>query len=147
VESAAVSLSGHGGRAVLEVLSEEECIDLLGRAHVGRVGVTVGAIPAIFPVHYAMLGRSVVFRTARGTKLEAALKHTVVAFEVDDVDESGSGGWSVLVVGMASKLTGHLLDEALALPLDQWAPVGAEHVVTVAPDFVSGRRLVRVPTG
>ena len=136
-----------GPRAVLEVLSEEQCLDLLARRQVGRVGVTVGAIPAIFPVHYAMLGRSVVFRSDRGTKLGAALEHAVVAFEVDDVDESGSGGWSVLVVGVARELTGDDLAEALALPLDQWSPAGAEHMVSISPDLVSGRRLVRGPTG
>ena len=133
------------GRVVLEVLSEAECIDLLAQGEVGRVGVTVGAIPAIFPVHYAMLGRSVVFRTAPGTKLQAALQHAVVAFEVDDVDDTLTGGWSVLVVGMASELTGEQLDEALALPRDQWAPEGPDRVVAVVPDIVSGRRLRRTP--
>ena len=115
---------------------------LLASGTVGRLGVTVGAIPAILPVNYAMLGDSVVFRTGPGTKLRAALDNTVVAFEVDEVDEATQSGWSVLMVGIAHELTGEERDAAAALPLDPWAPSGLEHFVAVTRDLVSGRRLL-----
>lgn len=146
VSTAAQSGLGAEGAPVLEVLDDAECTRLLANGSVGRVAVTVAAIPAIFPVHYAMLGRSVVFRTAPGTTLQAALEGAVVAFEIDDVDAATQCGWSVLVVGRVSELTGDRRAEAMDLALAPWASPGPDHVVAIAPDVITGRRLVR-PTG
>ena len=74
--------------AGFEVLDEEECYALLAGASLGRVGVTVGAMPAIFPVNFALVGHHVVFSTGLGTKLTAALAGSVVAFEADWADEA-----------------------------------------------------------
>ena len=89
----------------LEILSRAECRDLLRRASVGRVAVTVGALPAIFPVNYALLGNSIIFLTGEGTKLRAALKRAVVAFQVDHIDEVTGTGWSVMAVGLVEEIT------------------------------------------
>jgi hypothetical protein len=40
-----------------------------------------------------------------GTKLHAALSWTWVAFEIDEVEDDGSGAWSVMVVGRAEVVT------------------------------------------
>ena len=58
--------------AWLELLDEDEALELLRHGEVGRVGVTIGALPAIFPVNYRLLDGAIVFRTAPGTKLAAA---------------------------------------------------------------------------
>lgn len=129
------------GGPVLEVLDDDECMRLLASGTVGRVGITIGAMPAIFPVNYGLIDELVVFRTGTGTKLRAALANTVVAFEVDEIDRTTHSGWSVLVVGMARELTGDARDEALALPLEPWAPTGRDHVVAITEDVVTGRRL------
>ena len=134
-----------GRRAVLEVLSEQECLQLLAHRAVGRVALTVGAMPAIFPVNYALLGHDVVFRTAPGTKLQAASMNAVVAFEVDEIDEAVQGGWSVLVVGVARELHGPEREAAAATGLEPWAPEGRDHVVAISLDMVSGRRVLPVP--
>lgn len=73
----------------LEILSSEECHELLRQSTVGRVAVTVAALPAIFPVNYAVLDGRIVFRTGEGTKLQAAVERAVVAFQVDHIDKSG----------------------------------------------------------
>src|SRR3546814_15087955 len=83
----------------LELLSEEEARELLDHSEIGRVGVTMGAIPAIFPVNYAIVDDLIVFRTAPGSKLSAATEGAVVAFEVDEFDGASRSGWSVPVVG------------------------------------------------
>src|SRR3546814_20622897 len=83
----------------LELLSEEEARELLDHSEIGRVGVTMGAIPAIFPVNYAIVDDLIVFRTAPGSKLSAATEGAVVAFEVDEFDGASQSGWGVLVVG------------------------------------------------
>jgi uncharacterized protein len=125
----------------LEVLVAEQCLELLAGSRLGRIAVTIGAVPAIFPVHYRLVDGQIVFRTGEATNLHTASANTVVAFEVDDVDPSWAEGWSV---GVAREIRDNV---ALALALDQapnlWdAGVGA-HVISILPAFVSGRRFVR----
>jgi nitroimidazol reductase NimA-like FMN-containing flavoprotein (pyridoxamine 5'-phosphate oxidase superfamily) len=131
--------------AGLELLSEPECYDLVRSAAVGRVGVTVGALPVILPVNYACVGRDVVFRTAEGTKLRAAVDRAVVAFEVDAYDPLERSGWSVLLVGEAREIVDPAEVEALEeTGLEPWTDgAGRTHWVRLRPEFVSGRRIVR----
>lgn len=86
-------------------LSRGQCLALLSTAPVGRVGVSLGALPVILPVNYVVLDERVVFRTVPGTKLDAATARTVVAFEADGHDPHGTWGWSVLIQGVARELT------------------------------------------
>ena len=58
--------------------------------------VNVDGVPAAFPVNFALLDDDIVFRTAPGTKLSAALEGAVVGFEVDRIDPVFESGWSVL---------------------------------------------------
>ena len=45
-----------------------------------------GALPAVLPLNFALYGRRILFRTGQGTKLDAAVRHSVVAFEADWFD-------------------------------------------------------------
>jgi nitroimidazol reductase NimA-like FMN-containing flavoprotein (pyridoxamine 5'-phosphate oxidase superfamily) len=74
----------------LDVISEDECYELLTGVQVGRVIVSIDALPAAFPVNYWLGDKAIVFRTAPGTKLTAAVSHTVVGFEVDEIDPGAS---------------------------------------------------------
>ncbi len=127
---------------VLRALSREECVALLGTVQVGRVGITVGGLPVILPVNFTAADDSVLFRTVAGTKLAAATRRTVVAFEADHFDEDVDRGWSVLVRGMATELTdGPLLERARSIRVAAWAVDGlADHFVRVSMVEVSGRR-------
>jgi uncharacterized protein len=89
----------------LEVLSRDECLRLLGTAGLGRVAVTTAALPTILPVNFRFDGRQILIRTGRGTKLDAATRNAVVAFEVDEVEPATREGWSVVVTGVARELT------------------------------------------
>lgn len=127
----------------LEILTPEQCHDLLRRSHVGRVAVTIAALPAIFPVNYAVLDGDIIFLTGEGTKLQAAVDRTVVAFQIDHFDESLGSGWSVMAVGLAEEITEP--DEVAAarqLGLRPFAPGDRSHIVRIRPEFVSGRRIV-----
>jgi len=127
----------------LGLIDEAECLVLLASQSVGRVAVSVGAVPAVFPVNFGVLDNTIVFRTAAGTKLDVATRNSVIAFEVDKIDPVYHEGWSVLVVGMAEELTDPAtLQRALDLPLAPWAPGSRDHVVCVRPELVSGRRIV-----
>lgn len=126
----------------LEVLPEEECRSLLESVKVGRVAVTIGALPAIFPVNFGIVEGDIVFRTAEGTKLRAALDRAIVAFEVDGIDEVNETGWSVLVIGHASRIRNAAdLERAEALELRPWAAGPHDHFVRVTTGMISGRRV------
>jgi nitroimidazol reductase NimA-like FMN-containing flavoprotein (pyridoxamine 5'-phosphate oxidase superfamily) len=126
----------------LEILSPTQCRDLLGRATVGRVAVTVAALPAIFPVNYAILDDQIVFLTGEGTKLRAAVERAVVAFQVDHIDEITASGWSVMAVGVAEEITDPVeLRAAEAMDLRPFATGDRAHFVKIRPEFLSGRRI------
>ena len=125
----------------LQVLSREECLALLEHSRLGRVGITIGALPTILPVNYRLIDERIIFRTGSGTKLEAATTNQVVAFEVDDMDPLFHSGWSVVVTGQAAQVDDpDLLERILDIP--RWAPVGADRLVGIKVELVSGRRIV-----
>lgn len=130
----------------LELLTEDEARQLLANGEVGRIGISLGALPAIFPVNYRLVDGAIVFRTAAGSKLSAATAGSVVAFEVDDYGASDRSGWSVLAIGQAEVVDDRtLLDRVEATGLESFADGIRTAVVRIDPTFVSGRRLVHGP--
>jgi nitroimidazol reductase NimA-like FMN-containing flavoprotein (pyridoxamine 5'-phosphate oxidase superfamily) len=132
------------GALTLEDLPPAECRRLLASTPLGRVGVTIAALPAVLPVNFIVDDDSIVFRTMPGTKLDAATVRAVVAFEADGFDAATGTGWSVLVRGMAGEITDpDELARARALPLRSWA-LGdqADRYIRIGMDLVSGRRAV-----
>ena len=114
---------------------------LLSTERLGRVGVTLEALPAILPVNYALLGDNIIFRSAPGGKLTAALTGSVVAFEVDASKPDHTSAWSVMIVGHSQWLAdGTALAQAKRLPLSPWAPGSRDYFVRITPELVSGRR-------
>ena len=126
----------------LEVLERSECLQLLARASLGRIGITSGALPTVLPVNFRLVDDQILFRTARGTKLDAATENAVVAFEVDDMDPLAHTGWSVVVTGVARELQAAERDALRSVPLARWAPDTDGRVVAISTDLVSGRRIV-----
>lgn len=128
----------------LENLDRVDCLRLLADQRVGRIGITVQALPVILPVNFRMLDESVVFRTIPGTKLDAATNRAVVAFEVDSYAPDGRSGWSVLVIGQASRMLGGELEQAASLELEAWPLDGqSSHFVRVEAAQITGRRFSR----
>ncbi len=130
----------------MRVLSRSECLVLLAGSRVGRVGLSIGALPAIFPVNFVLLDDKILFRTSQGTKLAAATSHHVVAFEVDGFEADGSAGWSVLVRGTSAEVTDpRTLADAWSSPLVAWAMDGrADHYVVIPTEDISGRRFENI---
>jgi uncharacterized protein len=131
-------------------LEPEECLELLGSVPVGRVGVTIDALPAVLPVNFTLWNSAIVFRTVPGTKLDAAAAGEVVAFEADGYGtRDAPGGWSVLVRGVAREVTDPVeLAQVTAIPLDSWAWDGSAHrYVCIEPTVMTGRRLVVTEPG
>ena len=66
----------------LEVLDRAECLRLLSHETLGRVAFTSAALPCLLPVHFHLQDDTILVRTRRGGRLDAALQDAVVAFEV-----------------------------------------------------------------
>ena len=140
-------MDGRGGSGLRE-LPRDRCLELLTTVALGRIGVSIGALPVILPVNFVVLRDQIVFRTVPGTKLDAAIVRRVVAFEADDHERDGAWGWSVLVQGVASEIVDpDDLAEVRALALDPWAfeNGAADRFVRVETTRVSGRRFGEIP--
>jgi uncharacterized protein len=126
----------------LEVLGRQECLALLGAAPIGRIVFTDRALPAVQPVSFVLSGGDIVIRTVPGSKLAAAARDAVVAFEVDDFDPVAGTGWSVVVTGQARVVSeAGELARLRALPLRVWASGERGHYLVITPELVSGRRI------
>jgi nitroimidazol reductase NimA-like FMN-containing flavoprotein (pyridoxamine 5'-phosphate oxidase superfamily) len=134
--------AGHGGHPVLQTLTAAECYELLSSGGVGRVAVTTADGPVVLPVNYALVGHTVIFRTAPDTLLAGYLDCRA-GFEVDRLDEALSQGWSVLVTGRAVRVT----SEAEVRHLEQhvgvqpWAGGARDVYVRITPRRITGRRI------
>lgn len=133
-----------GEQDPITVLGDDESWDLLKSAALGRLVTNVGGQLEIFPVNFVTQGRTLLFRTAEGTKLFGTVMNDKVLFEVDD--HNVVGGWSVIVRGTARVLTAadevHEADRAELLP---WIPTEKLRFVRITPNEVSGRRFVFGP--
>ena len=105
------------------------------------MAVAFGDQPDIFPVNFVVDHGTVVFRTAEGTKLAAAVLGRGVAFEVDGYDADAGEAWSVVVKGHATEIE-RMQDvfDALDLPLFPWHAAPKHRFVRIEPEDISGRR-------
>lgn len=128
-------------RAGLRVLTREECLALLTTAEIGRIAISVKALPVILPVRFAMDDDQIVISTHHGTTLDAATCGTVVAFETDGSTGGGEVGWSVHVNGIARHVTDPAsVDRMAALGLPSWSAGQPARLVAISTEQLSGRR-------
>lgn len=134
--------STNGAATAAEILESAECLELLRSTRTGRVALSIGALPVVFPVAYAVVDGKIVFLSDESARVTSAVQNSVVAFEADGVDEDAGEQWTVQVVGMAEvdhsgldALQGALEDRRLAPPAEGKA------AVVIEPKMLTGRRL------
>lgn len=133
------------GTRRLEALSREEALRLLRSVSVGRLVFTHLALPAIRPVNHLVDGDQVIIRAYVGTTIDVAVGDNtgmVVAYEADLIDPDTHLGWSVIIVGRASRLTEGLEAERYRQLLQPWVAGGSDDVIAIRADMVDGFRLV-----
>ncbi|KWX22549.1 pyridoxamine 5'-phosphate oxidase [Mycolicibacterium wolinskyi] len=122
----------------VSVLSEDESWRLLASVALGRFVTTIGTRLEIFPVNFVVQRRTVLFRTAEGTKLITAVMSDRVLFEADD--HNIINGWSVIVRGTAELLESPediaAAERAQLLP---WTATEKRRFVQITPKEISGR--------
>jgi nitroimidazol reductase NimA-like FMN-containing flavoprotein (pyridoxamine 5'-phosphate oxidase superfamily) len=125
----------------VSVLSETECWQLLSSVPLGRLVTSVDGHPEIFPINFAVQRKTILFRTAEGTKLVSTAINSRVLFEADQHDVGE--GWSVIVKGFARVLrTDEQLAEAELADLQSWTAPTKQHFLRIRPLSVTGRRFV-----
>ncbi|MBU3685501.1 MAG: pyridoxamine 5'-phosphate oxidase family protein [Mycobacterium sp.] len=126
-------------QAPVTALADDESWQLLSGVSLGRLVTSMGDQLEIFPVNFVTQRRTVLFRTAEGTKLFATVMNERVLFEADD--HTVAEGWSVILRGTAKILTAaediHEAERAQLLP---WIATEKLRFVRITPSEVSGRR-------
>jgi hypothetical protein len=130
---------------LLEALPREESLRLLGSTSLGRVVFTQFALPAIRPVNHIVEGDRIIIRTHLGGAIDSAVAGTgtVVAYEADMIDPDDHLGWSVIVIGRASRVTDPGEVARYREILQPWVSGAMDYVITITADMVDGFRLVR----
>ena len=116
---------------------------LLASVPVGRIAFHADGEVVVLPVNHLVDGQDIVFRTASGSKLSAAEKADIVAFEADDYDAQTKSGWSVVVNGRAEILYENTETQRLdGLGLQPWpTAVDRPFWIRIRPTSVSGRQI------
>jgi hypothetical protein len=126
----------------LEVLSRAEAIALLETQEVGRLVYTRRALPAVIPVNYAVRSGGILIWTGSSSSLGQAVRGSVVAFQVDELDRATHSGWSVTVTASAQLVTDEAeLEKAHVDGPVPWAPGIKDHLIRIPLTMVTGRWL------
>ena len=130
-------------RTGIEVIDPDLCRRLLAADEVGRLAVVSGGAPVILPVNYVLDGDNIVFRTAPGSKLDAAGR-SPGCFEIDAFDRTTRHGWSVVVSGRLEEVDEYSpreLARLRSLKVSPWAAGERDHWLRLVPSRITGRRV------
>jgi hypothetical protein len=129
--------------AVLDSMTVAECRQHLADGGIGRfLFVEPGRGPVAIPVNFRMDGDDVVFRTSGDSAIAEGIHQRPVSFDVDQLDEALGEGWSVLLTGTASVITGSAeASRVQALGIQPWAGGDREVYVRLSPSRITGRRI------
>ncbi|MDQ6648868.1 MAG: pyridoxamine 5'-phosphate oxidase family protein [Actinomycetota bacterium] len=125
-------------------LNRDECLAALRSHSVGRIAVTHQALPLIVPVNYVLEAEAVLFRTETDSALARGCRHSVVAFEIDDLTVDGQRGLSVHLVGFAELVDDRAAVHALQGRVTGSWEDGRDQVVGITLGAVTG--WVAIPT-
>ena len=124
-------------------IPRDECEALLAAQRTGRVVWNAPDGPQVLPVTYGVYAGDIVFRTSPHGVLAQLDKPTIVAFEIDDLDQAHRAGWSVVVRGRARGIVApHELVRLWTQPdIVPWAPGTRNLWIGISIRTISGRRV------
>jgi hypothetical protein len=135
---------GDRDRNGLEILGREQCLRLLARVEVGRLGYVRSGVPAVVPVMVALDGERLLFRLTTGAALAAICAGQLLVLEVDEIDRERGEGWSVNVVGLPVEVPG-VLARALGECVTRPPGLRAGRLFELDTRHIEGRRTARSP--
>lgn len=119
-------------------IDEEECWQLLSKGRIGRLALSVDALPGILPVHYTVDDRVITLSLGELRVPDRCADGAIVAFAVDELDLDNDFGWYVHAVGKS-------VVQARDEPTDDWHAGVPGQVVRLTPAIVDGRRFRLLP--
>jgi len=121
-----------------QLISEQTCWELLATASVGRLALSVRALPVILPVQYYLDGRRLTVCLGHRQIPERSLNDVIIAFAADVIDPVTRSGWSVQVQGRSVMPRWLGVDTACGQPT-------AGQVVLIEPRVIRGHRVHLCP--
>jgi hypothetical protein len=102
-------------------------------ASVGRLALSVQALPVVLPVQYYVTGHRLAVCLGHHSIPARSLNETVIAFTVDSITLAARSGWAVQIQGRSSifRLDGFGFDTACGQP-------AAGQVVEIEPGTITG---------
>jgi uncharacterized protein len=119
------------------LIPERECWELLAGVSVGRVALSLHALPVILLVQYYVAGHALAVCLGRREIPEQSLD-AIVAFAADAIDPVSESGWIVQIQGRATIPRQLGVAESCG-----WPPAG--QVVRIEPGTVIGYRMRLCP--
>jgi hypothetical protein len=120
------------------VISEERCWELLATVSVGRLALSVRALPVILPVWYYLEGHSLAVCMGHREIPERSLNQAIIAFTADSIDPVTRSGWAVQVQGKSEIARDHHFETDCGLPT-------AGQVVQIHAGTISGFLVLMCP--
>lgn len=121
-----------------EPIPGQRCWELLATASVGRLALSVRALPVILPVQYYLTGHRIAACLGHHEIPERSLDDAVIAFSVDSISPVSRSGWSVQIQGRAFVPLRNDADIACGQP-------AAARVVEILPATITGCHVRRCP--
>jgi Pyridoxamine 5'-phosphate oxidase len=121
-----------------DVIAAAECWDLLRGTSVGRVALSLRALPAILAVQYYVDGAELAICLGHHQVAPRAINETIVAFAADAIDSSSGVGWSVQAQGVAR------FHQRVGVPAACGSPTGGQ-IIHLEPVNLIGHRVRLCP--
>lgn len=109
----------------------------LGTKSFGRLGIVRAGRPHIVPVNYLSTGDGLYVHDVDGDQLHDTLPGEIVVLGVDDSNDQRA--WSVMVKGVAERMTDSDLSRARSLPTWIWTPETPGAFVRIRAVEITGR--------
>lgn len=130
------------GEAADGELDPAEALRLLAGAPIGRLIFTIGALPAVRPMSFAVADRLIILPAAPGSAVARKVDGDIVVFQADQLDAETWTGWSVTVTGRAALVTDpEAIARYRAVPPTSRVPGERDQFLTITTELTEGRRI------
>ena len=130
------------GSSGQEILSDEECLALLGAAEIGRVGIISDGQPLVFPVNYVCDGRSIMSAPTWARCSAAPPWHGWLSRSTASTPpiEAGGASWSRGRATTSPTPSTPTSEHLQTVELSPWAPGSKPRLLRIDARTITGRR-------
>jgi nitroimidazol reductase NimA-like FMN-containing flavoprotein (pyridoxamine 5'-phosphate oxidase superfamily) len=125
-----------------EPLDHDQCLRRVATVTVGRIAVSIGALPVVHPIRFVLVSGCIVFSLPPASPFWRATADRVIGFEADNAQDGLDDVWSVMAQGICREVRSVAHVEQLGeLPIPRWQTRGAaDHLMILPLDHIDGER-------